>query len=113
MGYINFRDPNGTRKEREARTKLAEERQAIKPAKEFKQIQEIQEQEKLKELERFEYFDAPTGVSFDKDPEVFYTEEQLKEHQEEVKAMADDEFGLTDEELKAKARRNNIIYMFE
>jgi len=83
MGYINFRDPNGVRHEREARTKLAEERNAIKPAKEFKQIQEIQEQEKLEQLKEFAYIDDERGIGVEfgvgfNDDKTYYSVEDFK-----------------------------------
>lgn len=116
MGYINTRDPEGTKKEREERTKLAEARNAIKPPVEYKKIQEIQEQEKLKELEKFEYIDFDAGVGFGagfNDNKTYHSEDQLKEALDEEKAINNTDYGLTDEELKAKAKEANIFYLFE
>jgi len=113
MGYINTRNPNSEKNNRIKRLALADKRRNLKEPVEYKKIQEINEQKHLKALEKFEFIDGPTGVRFDKDPKVFYSDEELKEALDEEKAINDTDYGLTDEELKAKARQSEIYYLFE
>lgn len=100
--FLDTRDPEGTKHEREKHTKLAAERQKsnLEDSKELKKIKAIKLQENLEELKKFEYIDFDMGVQIG--GKTYFTLDELKEDLGFELAAKDENVGLTKNELKEK-----------
>ena len=118
--FLNTRDPQGAKHEREKHLKIANERQKsnLENTLELKKIRAVKLQENLERLRDFSYIDDPKGigVGFGSNfhgNKSYYSVKELQEELDFDQAANDENVGLTDEELRAKLTNEDYYYLFE